>query len=55
MVLVRIVGGIVFILYEHHTDEKGWAIAAVIFQGAGVFPLLLVQVGYLMIMYVTCQ
>jgi hypothetical protein len=30
-------------------------IAAIVFQGAGVFPLLIVQVGYLMIVYVIRQ
>jgi hypothetical protein len=49
---VRIVGGIVLVTYQHRMDSKGWTIAAVVFQGAGVFPLLIVQVGYLMIVYV---
>jgi hypothetical protein len=52
MGVVRIVGGIVLVTYQHHMDSKGWTIAAVAFQGAGVFPLLIVQVGYLMIVYV---
>jgi hypothetical protein len=46
------VGGIVLILYQNHIGETGWTIGAIIFQGAGVFPLLLIQVGYLIITYV---
>jgi len=49
--LVRIVGGIVLVTYQQHMDSKGWTIAAVVFQGAGVLPLLIVQVGYLMIVH----
>lgn len=50
--LVRIAGGIVLVTYQHHMDSQGWTIAAIVFQGAGVYPLLMVQVGYLMIVYV---
>jgi uncharacterized membrane protein YhdT len=54
-VAVRIVGGVVLAAYQQHMDSKGWTIAAVVFQGAGLFPLLIIQVGYLMIVYVFCQ
>ena len=53
--LVRIAGGIVLVTYQHHMDSQGWTIAAIVLQGAGVFPLLVVQVGYLMIVYVIRQ
>jgi hypothetical protein len=49
---VRFVGGILFIVYTNNSSQVGWIIVAIIFEGAGVIPLLLVLVGFIRLMLV---
>ena len=48
--LVRLVGGILLIVFEDHQSSVGWIIVATIFQGTGVIPLILTTVGMLRVM-----
>jgi len=50
--LVRLAGGILFILFEDHRQSVAWIIVATIFQGTGVVPLILTTVGLLRVMLV---
>jgi len=50
--LVRFVGGIMFIIYTNNANQVGWIIVAIILEGAGVIPLLLVLVGFVRLMSV---
>jgi hypothetical protein len=43
--LVRFIGGILYIVYTYNSTQIGWIIVAIILEGAGVIPLLLVLVG----------
>jgi len=49
--IVRFVGGIMFIIYTNNSSEVGWIIVAIILEGAGVIPLLLVLVGLIRLIH----
>lgn len=49
---VRVAGGIVLALHENKPSTIGLIIAAIIFEGAGVIPLMLTLVGFLRIMFI---
>jgi len=50
--LVRIVGGIMLIEYVSHSSSVGWVIVAIIFEGAGVIPLLVSLILHLVLVWV---
>jgi hypothetical protein len=41
-----------FIIYTNNSSEVGWIIVALIFEGAGVIPLLITLVGFIRLMLV---
>jgi hypothetical protein len=47
---VRIAGGTILIVLQTNQQSVGYTLAAILFQGAGVLPLILSTIGMLKIM-----